>query len=74
VPAASRANSAPALRTVDGYNVLGRTDDGVAYWALSDIGPRNLENFRPTIPHDADLTVNGVRPAVFLSIGRTLSR
>jgi anti-sigma factor RsiW len=31
VPAASRANSAPALRTVDGYNVLGWTDDGVAY-------------------------------------------
>ena len=31
VPAASRANSAPALRTVDGYNVLCWTDDGVAY-------------------------------------------
>ena len=45
VPAASRANSGPALRTVDGYNVLGWTDDGVAYWALSDIGPRNPENF-----------------------------
>jgi anti-sigma factor RsiW len=35
VPAASRANSAPILRTVDGYNVLCWTDDGVAYWALS---------------------------------------
>ena len=45
VPAASRANSAPILRTVDGYNVLCWTDDGVAYWALSDIGPMNLENF-----------------------------
>ena len=45
VPAASRANSGPILRTVDGYNVLCWTDDGVAYWALSDIGPRNLENF-----------------------------
>jgi anti-sigma factor RsiW len=45
VPAASRANSAPILRTVDDYNVLCWTDDGVAYWALSDIGPMNLENF-----------------------------
>jgi peptide/nickel transport system substrate-binding protein len=45
VPAASRANSAPILRTVDGYSMLCWTDDGVAYWALSDIGPMNLENF-----------------------------
>jgi hypothetical protein len=42
---ASRANSAPILRTVDDYNVLCWTDDGVSYWALSDIGPMNLENF-----------------------------
>ena len=43
VPAASRADSGPAQRSVNSYNVLGWTDDGVAYWALSDIGPRNLK-------------------------------
>jgi anti-sigma factor RsiW len=30
VPAASRANSGPAPRTVDGYNAIGWTEDGVA--------------------------------------------
>jgi len=68
-----RANSGPALRTVDGYNVLGWTDDGVAYWALStlDLG---IWKTSSNYSHDADLTVNGVRLAVFLSIGRTISR
>ena len=45
MPASGRANATPVLRNVDGYNVLCWTDVGVGYWALSDIGPMNLENF-----------------------------
>jgi anti-sigma factor RsiW len=45
VPASGSANSMPVLRPVEGYNVLSWTDDGVAYWALSDIEAANIENF-----------------------------
>jgi len=45
VPASGRANSTPVLRPVEGYNVLWWTEDGVAYWALSDIGADDIENF-----------------------------
>jgi anti-sigma factor RsiW len=45
VPASGRANSMPILRPVEGYNVLWWTDDGVAYWVLSDIEAADIENF-----------------------------
>lgn len=32
-------------RTSGGYNLVGWTDDGVAYWAISDLGMTDLENF-----------------------------
>jgi hypothetical protein len=41
VPASGYANSAAAQRV----NVLCRTEDGVAYWALGDIEAVDLENF-----------------------------
>jgi anti-sigma factor RsiW len=37
--------SSTVRRTSGGYNVVGWTDDGVAYWAVSDLGLRDLENF-----------------------------
>jgi len=45
VPASYRANSAPTLRTVGGYNMLCWTDEGVFYWAISDIGTADLDKF-----------------------------
>lgn len=43
VPAA-RAN-APARRMIIGYNVLDWSEDGVRYWAVSDLGTADLESF-----------------------------
>jgi len=45
VPASDRANSAPVLRMVGGYNMLRWTEDGVFYWAISDIGTADLDKF-----------------------------
>jgi anti-sigma factor RsiW len=45
VPIAEPNASAPALRTVDGYNTLGWTENGVAYWAVSDLGAGDLGKF-----------------------------
>ena len=45
VPASDRANSAPVLRTVGGYNMLRWTEDGVFYWAISDVGTVDLDKF-----------------------------
>jgi anti-sigma factor RsiW len=45
VPASDRANSAPAARTVGGYNMLRWSEDGVSYWAISDLGSADLEKF-----------------------------
>jgi anti-sigma factor RsiW len=45
VPAPGQPNAAPVLRTVDGYNVLDWTDDGVAYWAISDMAAADLDKF-----------------------------
>jgi anti-sigma factor RsiW len=45
VPAPGRPNAAPVLRTVGGYNVLDWTDDGVAYWAISDMAVADLDKF-----------------------------
>jgi anti-sigma factor RsiW len=45
VPAARLAVSAPAFRTTDGYNILRWTEDGVAYWAISDLSAGDLGRF-----------------------------
>ena len=45
VAAPDRASAPPALRTVDGYNVLRWSDNGVAYWAISDVGVQDLRKF-----------------------------
>jgi len=36
---------APAPRAVKGYNLVGWSADGVAYWAVSDLGAGDLEKF-----------------------------
>jgi anti-sigma factor RsiW len=35
----------PPMRTVGGYHVVGWTEGGVAYWAVSDVGEGELEKF-----------------------------
>src|SRR5258707_7848020 len=54
IPARGRANSAPVRRTVDGYNMYRGVEDGVAYWAVSDVAAADLDKFselfRPTPP------------------------
>jgi anti-sigma factor RsiW len=45
VPARGRADSAPARRTSDGYNIVRWTEGGVAYWAVSDVAAGDLEDF-----------------------------
>ncbi len=45
VPARGRANAAPVRRANGGYNLIGWTEDGVAYWAVSDIGAADLDAF-----------------------------
>jgi len=44
VPAAGAA-APPEQRTVQGYNLLGWTADGVTYWAISDLGAGDLHKF-----------------------------
>ena len=45
VPASGSPNSAPVRRAADGYNMLRWTENGVAYWAISDMGTADLDNF-----------------------------
>ena len=45
VPASGSADSPPALRQVEGYNMLRWTAEGVAYWAISDMAAAELERF-----------------------------
>jgi anti-sigma factor RsiW len=45
VPSAGQATTAPVLRTVGGYNVLDWTEDGIAYWAISDMASSDLDKF-----------------------------
>jgi anti-sigma factor RsiW len=33
------------VRAADGYNILRWTDDGVSYWAISDLGLPELTTF-----------------------------
>jgi anti-sigma factor RsiW len=35
----------PPERTSDGYHVIGWTEAGVSYWAISDVGERQLDEF-----------------------------
>jgi anti-sigma factor RsiW len=54
IPVMGRANSAPALSEVSGYNMDRWAEDGVMYWAVSDVAPAELmkfgELFRATPP------------------------
>jgi anti-sigma factor RsiW len=45
VPAAGRGNSAPTLSDAGGYNIFRWTEDGVAYWAISDASATELDKF-----------------------------
>jgi anti-sigma factor RsiW len=45
VPARGQADTAPARRASDGYNIMHWTEGGVTYWAVSDIGAGDLEDF-----------------------------
>jgi anti-sigma factor RsiW len=45
VPATGRRDEAPVRRTIDGYNLLHWINDGVAYWAVSDVAAGDLEKF-----------------------------
>jgi anti-sigma factor RsiW len=45
MPAGSRLDLARTLRTINGYNVVHWTDNGVSYWAISDLAASKLEDF-----------------------------
>ena len=45
VPAAGRTADATVRRSINGYNLVGWTQDGVAYWAVSDVTMGDLEKF-----------------------------
>jgi anti-sigma factor RsiW len=45
VPAAGHTTSATMRRSINGYNLVGWTQDGVAYWAVSDVAAGDLEKF-----------------------------
>jgi anti-sigma factor RsiW len=54
VPDGKRADTTPVLSTANGYNVYRWTGGGVAYWAVSDLAPGELDTlvtlFRTTPP------------------------
>ncbi len=45
VAAAESADMAPSRATANGYNLIQWIDGGVAYWAVSDLNARELEEF-----------------------------
>ena len=45
VPAAGRGMNATVHRAINGYNLVGWTQDGVDYWAVSDVAVGDLEKF-----------------------------
>jgi anti-sigma factor RsiW len=45
VPASGRANAAPVQSAIGGYNMDRWTEDGVVYWAISDVASADLEKF-----------------------------
>jgi anti-sigma factor RsiW len=40
-----RADAVPARETAAGYNMLRWTEHGVAYWAISDLNAKELDDF-----------------------------
>ena len=45
MPAGSRSDLATTPRTINGYNVVHWTENGVSYWAVSDLAASKLEDF-----------------------------
>jgi len=45
MPAGSRSDLAITPRTINGYNVVHWTENGVSYWAISDLARSKLEEF-----------------------------
>ena len=45
VPTTDRATAALGQRTVQGFNLIGWSADGIAYWAVSDLGTSDLQKF-----------------------------
>lgn len=45
VTQAQSLGAPPPERTAEGYHVIGWTDGGVSYWAVSDVGIGELQNF-----------------------------
>jgi anti-sigma factor RsiW len=45
VPAPDRVRSSPRSHAAGGYNMMNWTDEGVAYWAVSDVGYEELRAF-----------------------------
>jgi anti-sigma factor RsiW len=45
VPADNRGESASAPRSISGYNLVRWTENGVTYWAVSDVASEDLEQF-----------------------------
>jgi anti-sigma factor RsiW len=45
VPASGRANSTPVLTAMSGYNMDRWAEDGIIYWAVSDVAPADLQKF-----------------------------
>src|SRR6202051_3557432 len=45
MPAGSRLDLGKTPRTINGYNVMHWTENGVSYWAVSDLAASKLEDF-----------------------------
>jgi len=45
MPDQTRLDLAKAPRTINGYNLVHWTENGVSYWAISDLAPAKLEDF-----------------------------
>ena len=54
IPAPRKPDTAPASGAIEGYNITEWTEDGVTYWAVSDVAAPELrhftELFRSTAP------------------------
>src|SRR5437762_15398 len=44
-PGGATTSSSPSRRAIEGYNLVGWSEDGVSYWAVSDLGAAELDNF-----------------------------
>ena len=45
IPGATRDQAIAAAPAVKGFNVIGWASDGIAYWAVSDLGAGDLDKF-----------------------------